>query len=385
MGRLTTWWVTTLVAAAVAVPSYAAPVPVAGPPGLPGPSGPTAEREPAAPPSVGIRVRPSVVEAGRPVALSGTVRRAAPHSQVRLETRTAKGWRRVAAARTNRFGRYGFRTVPPRGDSTFRVVLPRRKGQAQARSKRVAVRATWAPALTVTTVSYDAAAGGGVLTRVVGAAPELAGVLLERQRRLADGAWAAAGTTLVPGDGSWADTVAGEPGWQLRWVAPADGARQAAATNEVTVAALPTPPAPDPDPAPQPTPDPTRHRPPPDPHAHPHADPDPDPDPDVAPTLTASATHYPSSGFAQVDGASTGLTSDDEVQREVQRDGGWTPEGPAVGVEADGRFSDVFRIELGLSYRYVVPAAGERVGAVSARFGFASPGPRRIPLTRPRP
>ena len=68
------------------------------------------------------------------------------------------------------------------------------------------------------------------------------------------------------------------------------------------------------------------------------------------------------------------------MQREVQRDGGWTPDGPAVGVEADGRFSDVFRIELGLSYRYVVPASGERAGAVSASFGFASPGPRSVPL-----
>ncbi|MBD3923497.1 hypothetical protein IEZ26_02600 [Nocardioides cavernae] len=364
MGRLATWWVTTLVAAAVAVPSYAAPVP-----GPSGPSGSSSERTHAVPPSVGIRVRPSIVDAGRPVALTGMVRHVAPRSQVRLEIRTAGGWRRVGVDRTNRFGGYGFRTVPPRGDSTFRVLLPRRTGQSRARSQLVTVRATWTPALTLTAVSYDAAAGGGVVTRVVGAAPELGGVLLERQRRPVDGAWAAAGSALVSGDGSWADTVTSEPGWQLRWVAPAGGARQAAATSDVTVAALPTPPAPDPDPAPQPTPDPS-----------PTPDPTPDPDPDVAPTLTAIATHYPSSGFAQVVGTSTGLTSDDQVQREVQRDGGWTPEGAPVGVEADGRFSDVFRIELGLSYRYVVPAAGERAGAVSDSFGFASPGPRSVPL-----
>ena len=64
----------------------------------------------------------------------------------------------------------------------------------------------------------------------------------------------------------------------------------------------------------------------------------------------------------------------------MQRDGGWTADGPAVGVESDGRFSDVFRIELGLSYRYVVPASAERAGAVCESFGFASPGPRSIPL-----
>ena len=266
VGRLTTWWVTTLVAAAVAVPSYAAPVPVAGCPGRAG-------RPPSASPPPLRRWgsgcgRPSSTPGGRSRSRASCV---APRRARRCGSRPGPptGWRRVAVARTNRFGRYGFSTVPPRGDSTFRVVLPRRKGQAQARSKRVPVRATWTPALTVTTVSYDAAAGGGVVTRVAGAAPDLAGVLLERQRRLADGAWAAAGTTLVSGDGSWADTVAGEPGWQLRWVAPADGARQAAATSDVTVAALPTPPAPDPDPAPQPTPDPTPTR------------PDPDADPDA--------------------------------------------------------------------------------------------------------
>ena len=138
MGRLATWWVTTLVAAAVAVPSVRRPGVRAGRAGR-------AERradEPAGAPSVGIRVRPSVVDAGRPVVLTGVVRRAAPRSQVRLETRAAGGWRRIAIDRTNRHGRYGFSTVPPRGDSTFRVILPRRKGQSRARSdaRRPSVR-----------------------------------------------------------------------------------------------------------------------------------------------------------------------------------------------------------------------------------------------------
>lgn len=269
VGRLATWWVTAVVTASVAVPSApssAVPVPEAA-----------TERAPIARPSVDIRVRPETVTAGEPVVVRGTVRHAAPRARVRLETRAGDGWRRVAVARTNRSGRYDFTAVPQRGDSTLRVLLPRRKGQAQARSRRVSVRATWTPALSLTRVSYDAAAGGGVTTSAAGAGPELAGALLERQRRLADGTWATVGTTPVAGDGSWADTVVGEPGSRLRWVAPADGARQAVATSEVTVAALPTPPAPDPDPTPDPAPDPA-----PDPTPDPTPDPDPEPDPEPA-------------------------------------------------------------------------------------------------------
>ena len=216
MGRLATWWVITVVAAALVVPSvssapsYAVPV-----------QEPTADRTsgrtPA--PSVGIRVGPSsTVALGQRVVFRGTVRHAAARSRVRLERRTAAGWRRVVVDRTNRFGRYDLRAVPPRGDTTFRVVLPRLSRQPQARSNRVTVRATWTPALALTRVSYDAAAGGGVVTQVAGVAPDLVGVHLQRQRRLADRTWADVGTTPVTADGSWADAVTGEAGWQLRWV-----------------------------------------------------------------------------------------------------------------------------------------------------------------------
>ena len=373
MGRLATWWVTTLVVAALAGPSYAVPVQESAADRV---SDRASGRTPA--PSVGIRVRPSrPVAEGRPVTFSGTVRNAAPRSTVRLERRTGSGWRRVAVDRTNRFGRYDLRAVPPRGDTTFRVVLPRRTGQPEGRSSRVSVRATWTPALALTRVSYDASTGGGVVTRAAGTAPELAGVPLERQRRRADGTWTAAGTTTVRADGSWADATTGEAGWQLRWVAPADGARQPASTSEVTVAAVPVPPTPGPgpDPTPNPIPGPT-----PGPTPDPTPDPAPDPDPGVAPTLTARATHYASSGFAEVSGASTGLVSDDQVQREVQRGGVWGADGSPVRIDTDGSFSDVFRIELGLSYRYAVTATDLRAGAVSETFGFTSPGPHTVPL-----
>ena len=64
----------------------------------------------------------------------------------------------------------------------------------------------------------------------------------------------------------------------------------------------------------------------------------------------------------------------------MQRNGVWTGDGPPVRIDTDGSFSDVFRIELGRTYRYVVAATDDRSGAVSDTFGFDSPGARRVPL-----
>jgi hypothetical protein len=318
--RVATWCVTVLVGSVLATPAYAAPA-----------------RQATAPdrPSVNAVARPATVLAGERVVVKGRVRHAGPRARVRLVVRDADRWQRVAVTRATRTGRYRFTVVPPRGDSTYRVLLPRREGHPAARSRRVSVRATWSPAVVVSGAVHRVDPAGAVTTTASGAAADVAGQRLVRERRLLDGSWAAIGEVVVGADGTWSDAFASAHDWQVRWTAPAAGARLAASSGGVVVDGSWTP--------------------------------------TVVlsgTTLTRGADDRPS---VTATGTSTGLAGATLVRERRLADGAWAAVGtaPAVPVGADGSWADTFGADPGWEVRWTAPALGARRTASTATVTVA--------------
>jgi hypothetical protein len=298
-------------------------------------------------PSVSAVARPATVMAGERVVVKGRVRDARPRARVRLLVRDADGWQRVAATRATRAGRYRFATVPPRGDSTYRVLLPRREGHPAARSRRVSVRATWSPAVVVSGAVHRVDPAGAVTTTASGAAADVAGQRLVLERRLLDGTWAAIGEVLVGADGTWSDAFASAHDWQVRWTAPAAGARLAASSGGVVVDGSWTP-------------------------TVVLSGITPTPGADDRPSIAATGT-------------STGLAGATLVRERRLADGAWAAVGadPAVVVGADGSWADTFAADPGWEVRWTAPALGARRTASTAPVTVAPLDPDPEPEPEP--
>ena len=268
--------------------------------------------------------RPATVMSGDRVMVKGRVRHARPRARVRLVVRAADGWQRVASTRVRRTGRYRLTTVPPRGDSSYRVLVPGRDGRPAARSRRLAVRATWSPVVATTSTSHSVDAVGAVTTTATGTAPDLAGQALARERRLPDGSWVTVGAAAVAADGTWTDSFRSAHDWQVRWTSPASGARQAASSGAVVV------------------------------------------DGAWTPTVVLSGT-TPTRGVddrpgVTATGTSTGLAGATLVRERRLADGSWTAAGAnaVVTVGAGGAWSDTFGADPGWQVRWTAPALGAR-------------------------